>query len=104
MADVEVKYVNKTVTTIRGLETRSIAKWEKEGWEFLSQTPAKLLRTTLTFRRPTKQIPKWVWGCRGARPGNGHNHRRDAGRQRQRQRQRQHQPSGTLIDAFGQAQ
>ena len=61
MADVEVKYKNKTVTTIRGMEARSIAKWAKEGWEFVSQTPAKLLRTTLTFRRPKKQIPKWVW-------------------------------------------
>lgn len=61
MADVEVKYKNKTVTTIRGMEARSIAKWAKEHWEFVSQTPAKLLRTTLTFRRPKKQIPKWVW-------------------------------------------
>jgi len=61
MADVEVKYKNKTVTTIRGMEARSIAKWAKEDWEFVSQTPAKLLRTTLTFRRPKKQIPKWVW-------------------------------------------
>lgn len=61
MADVEVKYKNKTLTTIRGMEARSIAKWAKEGWEFVSQTPAKLLRTTLTFRRPKKQISKWVW-------------------------------------------
>lgn len=61
MADVEVRYENKTVTTVRGMELRSIAKWEKEGWEFVSQTPAKLLRTTLTFRRPKKQISKWVW-------------------------------------------
>lgn len=61
MADVEVKYENKTVTTIRGIEARSIAKWEKEGWEFVSQTPTKLLRTTLTFRRPKKRIPKWAW-------------------------------------------
>lgn len=61
MADVEVKYENETVTTIRGTEARSIAKWEKEGWEFVSQTPAKLLRTTLSFRRPKKPLAKWVW-------------------------------------------
>ena len=58
MADGEVKYNNKTVTTIRGLEARSIAKWEKEGWEFVSQAPATLLRTTLAFRKPKKPIPR----------------------------------------------
>jgi hypothetical protein len=63
MADVEMKYVNKTVTTLRGMEARSVAKWEKEGWELVSQTPAKLLRTTLIFRRPKKPIPKWVWAA-----------------------------------------
>jgi hypothetical protein len=57
----EVKYHRKTVTTIRGLEARSIAKWEKEGWEFVSQAPATLLRTTLAFRKPKKPIPRWVW-------------------------------------------
>lgn len=66
MADADVKYKNKTVTTIRGLEARSIAKWEKEGWEFVSQAPAKLLRTTLAFRRPKKQVPRWVWAAAAA--------------------------------------
>jgi hypothetical protein len=61
MADVEVRYEIKTVTTVRGMERRSITKWEKEGWEFVSQTPVKLLRTTLSFRRPKKQVSKWVW-------------------------------------------
>lgn len=76
MADAEVKYNNKIVTTVRGLEARSIAKWEKEGWEFVSQAPAKQLRTTLTFRRPKKQIPRWVWAAVAAAaavviPGTG---------------------------------
>jgi hypothetical protein len=62
----EVKYHNKTVTTIRGLEGRSIAKWEKEGWEFVSQAPATLLRTTLAFRKPKKPIPRWVWPAAAA--------------------------------------
>ena len=57
----EVKYHSKTVTTIRGLEARSIAKWENEGWGFVSQAPTKLLRTTLAFRKPKKPIPRWVW-------------------------------------------
>ena len=61
MVDVEVKYENKTVTTVRGMEARSVAKWEKEHWELISQNPAKLMRTTLIFRRPKKPVPKWVW-------------------------------------------
>ena len=61
MSDPEVKYNNKIVTTVRGLEAKSIAKWEKDGWEFVSRAPAKLLRTRLAFRRPKKQFPRWVW-------------------------------------------
>lgn len=66
MADVEVKYENTTVTTVRGAEARSIAKWETQGWEFVSQTPAKLLRTTLLFRRPKQHAPRWAWIAGGA--------------------------------------
>jgi hypothetical protein len=61
MTDVEIRYSQKTVTTVRGLESRSIAKWEKAGWELVAQTPAKLFRTTLAFRKPKKPVPKWVW-------------------------------------------
>jgi hypothetical protein len=61
MADTEVRYNKKTVTTVRGLEARSIAKWDKEGWELVSQAPATLMRTTLDFRRPKKFISRRVW-------------------------------------------
>ncbi len=60
MADAEVKYETKTVTTVRGMEPRSIKKAEADGWELISQTPATLLRTTLTFRRAKKPFPRWA--------------------------------------------
>jgi hypothetical protein len=63
MADGEVKYQNKTATTVRGLEARSIAKWEKDRWELVSQTPAPLLRSTLFFRRVKKPLKWYVWGA-----------------------------------------
>ncbi|ROQ64725.1 hypothetical protein EDF36_0221 [Rathayibacter sp. PhB152] len=59
MPDGEIRYETKTVTTIRGLESRSITKWEKEGWELVSQQEQPMLRTSLTFRR-VKPKPPWL--------------------------------------------
>lgn len=59
MPDGEIRYETMTVTTVRGLESRSITKWEKEGWEFLSQQEQPMLRTSLTFRR-VKPKPPWL--------------------------------------------
>lgn len=59
MPEGEIRYETKTVTTIRGLESRSIAKWEKEGWELVSQQEQPMLRTSLTFRR-VKPKPPWL--------------------------------------------
>lgn len=56
MAD-DVQYEFKTVQAIRGTEARSIAKWQKAGWEFVDQNQGTL-RTTLNFRRPR---PKVSW-------------------------------------------
>lgn len=58
MADDGVKYETKTVRAIRGTEARAAAKWEKEGWEVISQSHGKL-QTELTIRRPQ---PKPPWG------------------------------------------
>lgn len=58
MADDNVKYLHKTVQAIRGTETRSISKWESQGWELVDQTPGKL-RTTLNFRKPAPKVP-WL--------------------------------------------
>lgn len=38
MAEDDVHYEIKTVTTVRGTEARSKAKWEKESWELVSQS------------------------------------------------------------------
>ncbi|GGM86330.1 hypothetical protein GCM10009721_08900 [Terrabacter tumescens] len=47
----DAQYEHNEVRAIRGTEASNIAKWEKDGWELLSQNPG-LLWTELTFRRP----------------------------------------------------
>lgn len=54
--DREVKYDLTTVRSVRGLEARTIAKWEKDGWEFVSQEVGKI-QTQITFRRPKTPVP-----------------------------------------------
>ncbi|MCR1160320.1 hypothetical protein NEK97_02445 [Paenarthrobacter sp. UW852] len=51
-----VKYMTRTVKTVRGMEARTRTKLEQEGWEFVSQTQGKL-RTELTFRKPQAPVP-----------------------------------------------
>lgn len=58
MADDGVQYEFKSVQAIRGTEARSIAKWQKAGWEFVDQNQGTL-RTALNFRRPKPKVP-WV--------------------------------------------
>ncbi|WP_066462973.1 DUF4839 domain-containing protein [Sanguibacter suarezii] len=55
MAD-DVKYELKTVRTIRGTEARTTAKWEKDGWEFVTQNQGAL-QTQINFRRPKAKTP-----------------------------------------------
>lgn len=54
-ADTDVQYETKTVQAIRGTEKLSISKWEKDGWELVSQNPGKV-RTEILFRRPKPKI------------------------------------------------
>ena len=61
MADDGAQYKNMSVKTIRGLEARSRAKWEKDGWEFVSQDQVSRLRSELTFRRLKKKQPWYLW-------------------------------------------
>ncbi|WP_139812295.1 DUF4839 domain-containing protein [Prescottella equi] len=61
--DTDVRYETKTVRAIRGMESRTIKKWEDDGWEFVSQAPGKL-QAEITFRRPkpkSRQLP-WIVG------------------------------------------
>jgi Domain of unknown function (DUF4839) len=66
----DIKYIYKTVQAIRGLESRSIAKEQKEGWELVDQTPTAL-RTSLKFRRvqPETILSKAWTTFRGFPPG-----------------------------------
>jgi hypothetical protein len=57
MADDEVKYELTTVRAIRGTEAKTTAKWQDDGWEFVSQSQG-LLQSQITFRRP-KAKPQW---------------------------------------------
>jgi len=60
----DVKYQTRSVKTVRGLEARTRAKVEKEGWEFVSQTQGTI-RSELTFRRPTPKVPWKLIGIGG---------------------------------------
>ena len=51
VADSKVVYETKTVRAIRGTEARTVAKWEKDGWEVVSSDTGKL-QTVITIRRP----------------------------------------------------
>ena len=60
MSTDEPVFEFKEVRAIRGLAEKTRSKWEKEGWEFVSQSEGKL-QTTLNFRRPKPNFPvKWV--------------------------------------------
>lgn len=56
MADDDIRYELKTVRTIRGTEARTTAKWQKDGWELLTQSQGRL-QTQITFRRPKAKLP-----------------------------------------------
>ncbi|WP_459384544.1 hypothetical protein [Arthrobacter humicola] len=59
-----VKYMTRTVKTVRGMETRTRTKLEKEGWEFVSQTQGTL-RTEMTFRKLQPPVPWKMLGIGG---------------------------------------
>lgn len=56
MADRDVQYELKSVKVMRGTESRSIAKWEAQGWEMVSRDSATL-HTTLNFRKVKSPLP-----------------------------------------------
>ncbi len=56
MVDDGARYDLKTVKAMRGAEGRSIAKWQKDGWELVDQSAATL-HSTLTFRRRKPPVP-----------------------------------------------
>ncbi|WP_213817105.1 DUF4839 domain-containing protein [Glaciihabitans sp. dw_435] len=64
MASDDPQYESKTALSIRGMESRTIAKLQKEGWEYVSQTPKTLMRSELIFRRIKPRHPLLVLGAR----------------------------------------
>ena len=52
-----VTYESKTVRTLRGTEERTVAKWQKLGWEHVS-TEKWTLQSVITLRR-SKPKPPW---------------------------------------------
>ncbi|MDQ0577173.1 DUF4839 domain-containing protein [Agromyces albus] len=65
MADAEVTYETKTARAIRGMESRTVTKWEADGWELVSQTPGKF-QTEISFRRPMPKTRWLLWATGGA--------------------------------------
>ncbi len=55
MAEDDARYEFKSVRTMRGREARTMAKWQNDGWEFVTQGQGRLLRTEMTFRRVKPQ-------------------------------------------------
>ncbi|GGF50673.1 hypothetical protein GCM10010922_28230 [Microbacterium sorbitolivorans] len=50
MVSSEAEYETRVVRSVRGMENRTISKWEKEGWEVVSQATGKV-RSEITIRR-----------------------------------------------------
>lgn len=65
MADDKFRYESKSVRAIRGTEERTVAKWQKLGWEHI-HTRTGTLRSEITLRRPK---PKPPWRLIGALGG-----------------------------------
>lgn len=60
----DVKYETRSVKAVRGLEPRTRAKLEQEGWEFVSQEKGTV-RTAMSFRRPKPAVPWKMIGIGG---------------------------------------
>lgn len=56
MTDDGISYETRTVRAIRGTESRAVSKWEKEGWEVVSQAQGRL-QSEITIRRPRPKTP-----------------------------------------------
>jgi hypothetical protein len=54
--DNDTRYETKSIRVIRGAEARTLARWEKDGWQVVSQTQ-KSLHSEIVIRRPVPQRP-----------------------------------------------
>lgn len=60
----EIKYQTQTVKAVRGLEARTAAKWERQGWEVVSQETGRL-SSQITLRRPKSKTAWWPFAILG---------------------------------------
>lgn len=58
--DAEVQYEERTTRAMRGMESRTIKKWQDDGWELVSQSQGKL-QTEIIFRRPKPKSRRLFW-------------------------------------------
>ncbi|MGU3438165.1 DUF4839 domain-containing protein [Actinomycetes bacterium M1A6_2h] len=58
--DAATTYDTKTIRAVRGMESRTIKKWEDDGWEVVSQAPGRV-QTEITFRRPAPKSRRLLW-------------------------------------------
>lgn len=56
-ADEAVRYENRTVKCVRGMESRTAARWVQDGWEVVSQKQGRL-QPELEIRRPVRRISR----------------------------------------------
>jgi len=54
--DDGVKYETHTVKAVRGMESRTAAKWESQGWEVVDRKSGRV-SSELTIRRPKPKTP-----------------------------------------------
>lgn len=54
--DDGVKYESRTVKAVRGMESRTAAKWESQGWEVVDQKTGRV-SSEITIRRPKPKTP-----------------------------------------------
>lgn len=54
--DDGVKYETRTVKSVRGMESRTAAKWESQGWKVVDQKVGRV-SSEITLRRPKPKTP-----------------------------------------------
>lgn len=57
MGEERPRYETRTVKSVRGMEARAAAKWERDGWEVISQSQGRV-QSELHIRRA---VPKRSW-------------------------------------------
>lgn len=60
----DVRYQTQVVKSVRGMESRTAAKWQGQGWEVVSTKTGKL-SSELTIRRPKPKTPWKLYGGLG---------------------------------------